>query len=125
MVNGKPYGWRRLKGVALCREDAFDEDGGVVGGGPIVVGGGGVGDGVAAVVVGENVVERCVAVRRGRQSFREGLCLSMEIFFIILLIILTVYYRTLALGIPTSGGPRRWVLALPVWLNGTVIVRRG
>ena len=63
----------RLKGVALCREDAFDEDDGVVGGGPIVVGGGGVGDGVAAVVVGENVVERCVAVRGGRQSFREGL----------------------------------------------------
>ena len=115
----------QLKGVALCREDAFDEDDGVVGGGPIVVGGGGVGDGVAAVVVGENVVERCVAVRGGRQSFREGLCLSMEIFFIILLIILTVYYRTLALGIPTSGGLLRWALGVPVWLNGTDSDRSG
>ena len=115
----------RLKGAVLSREDAIDDDENVVGGGPIVIEGGGVGDFVAGVVVGEGVGELSLAASGRRLSLRGGLCLSMEIFFIILLIILTVYYRTLALGIPTSGGPRRWVLALPVWLNGTVIVRRG
>ena len=76
------------------------------------------------VVVDGGVVEGRFAADPGRPLLSRGvLCLSMEIFFIILLIILTVYYRALALGRPISGGLLSWPLAALVWLNGTATVR--